>query len=191
MKAQLILADPPWQYKHKPPRSNADQHYQTMDLESLKNFPISNLVADNCALFMWATWPKLRSAFALMEAWGFEYKTLAWEWVKQTKDGSKLAMGLGHYTRGTVEPCLLAFKGKPIRVADRSIKNVILAPRGKHSVKPVDQYNLIQRLYPDLEPKLELFARTKQPGWLSWGNEIDSDFDVELDAAIERFGGVT
>ena len=47
---------------------------------------------------------------------------------------------------------------------------VLLAPRARHSEKPVEMYEEIEKVSPG--PYLELFARNERPGWLSWGNEV-------------------
>lgn len=42
---------------------------------------------------MWATFPMLREALEVIEAWGFTYKTIAFNWVKQNKTGAGLFWG--------------------------------------------------------------------------------------------------
>lgn len=61
---------------------------------------------------MWATYPKLKEVLDVIDAWGFKYKTIAFQWIKQNKSGDGLFFGLGRWTRGNSEPCLLATKGK-------------------------------------------------------------------------------
>lgn len=175
----LILADPPWKYQdysapagttHARARGAA-KHYPTMALPQIKALPVADLASPDAVLFMWATWPLIDQGLATIEAWGFTFKTLAWEWVKTTKAGSP-AMGMGRYTRSNPEPCLLAFRGKPVPVAAHDVIALIFAPRGQHSRKPAEQYQRIDRLYPDHGPRLELFATEAQPGWAVWGNEL-------------------
>jgi N6-adenosine-specific RNA methylase IME4 len=133
-----------------------------------------------------------------MDAWGFEYKTLAWEWVKLNKSGVGWHLGMGYYTRANPEPCLLAVRGKmPVAVRDQ--RNLIVSyedecgpltglpmagflndclelpmiePIGKHSRKPDAQYRKIESLYPSGR-YIELFARRPVDGWDVLGNEID------------------
>ena len=66
---------------------------------------------------MWATFPMLREALDVIEAWGFSYKTVAFNWVKQNRNGTGIFMGLGNWTRSNSEICLLATKGKPKRIS--------------------------------------------------------------------------
>jgi N6-adenosine-specific RNA methylase IME4 len=84
----VIYADPPWTFQNwsaKGTGRNAVSHYDCLDFGALAALPIADLAADNCALFLWATDPLLRRAFDLIEAWGFEYKTVGFYWVKLNK----------------------------------------------------------------------------------------------------------
>ena len=119
---------------------------------------------------MWATFPMLKEALDVIEAWGFTYKTVAFNWVKQNKSGEGLFMGLGNWTRSNSEICLLAVKGKPKRVS-AGVRSVVLSPLQRHSQKPAEVRDKIVELMGDL-PRIELFARETAPGWDAWGNEI-------------------
>jgi len=178
----IIMADPPWPYQNQATRAATGNHYASMSLNDIKALPVGRLAALPCALFLWVTWPNIQMAFEVIDAWGFEYKTLAWDWWKTNLAGDKFIMGLGNYSRSNPEPCLLAFKkvrtrGRIMKVADRAVKAWIIAPRGKHSQKPNQQYDNINRLYPDM-PKLELFARQVWPGWDAWGDELEGSVDL-------------
>jgi len=173
-KFDVILADPPWKYKNISTRAAAVKHYPVMSLKDIIWLPVEELAADRCALFLWATWPTMPNPFDVITGWGFQYKTLAWDWFKTNLAEDKFIIGLGNYSRANPEPCLLAFKnGKPIKVADHSVPAFIFSPRQAHSQKPDKQYEYIERLYPDAN-KIELFARKVRPGWAAWGNRIES-----------------
>lgn len=172
-KYAIIYADPPWGYQNRGTRAAANKHYDVMSIEDLKMLPVGRgggaLAADDCALFMWATFPMLREAIQLIEAWGFEYKTIAFNWIKQNKRGSGLFWGLGNWTRSNSEICLLAIKGKPKRLS-AAVHSVIMSPVQRHSQKPEEARERIVQLMGDL-PRIELFARSAAPGWDVWGNE--------------------
>ncbi len=181
---QIIYADPAWQYRNKTIRGGAEHHYGTMSLEKICALQISKLAADDAALFLWVTWPCLEDAFKVITAWGFTYKNCAFDWIKTTKDNNP-AMGLGHWSRGNSEPCLLATRGKPKRVsadvrqpiiddhftADELADHLLACQRGAHSVKPPETRDRIVKLLGDV-PRIELFARQRVPGWAAWGNEL-------------------
>ena len=171
-KYNIIYADPPWGYKNKATRAAAEKHYGTMTIEELKGMGIGKeggIAADDCVLFMWATFPMLNEALELIEAWGFKYKTLAFNWVKQNKSGQGIFWGLGNWTRSNSEICLLAVKGKPKRISAR-VHSVLLSPIQRHSQKPAEIRERIVELMGDL-PRIELFARSGAEGWDVWGNE--------------------
>lgn len=190
----VILADPPWRYRvwNRPTaqKRTAESHYPTMSIEELCKLDVGSLAANNAALFLWTTWPAIFEAQEVIKAWGFTYKTLAWEWVKLNSKwlgnlssvididtfNRLIFFGMGYYSRANCEPCLLAVKGR-MPVKDRAIRNVLFAENSQHSRKPEKQYELIQRLYPGRR-YLELFARQERPGWEVWGNEVESGVEV-------------
>jgi len=168
-KYKIIYADPPWAYNDKGCQGTATDHYSTMENKDICALPIKDIADDNCVLFLWATYPKLPEALEVIKAWGFEYKSIAFQWIKKNKNGGGLFYGLGRWTRGNTEPCLLATKGKPQRIS-ASVFQIIQSPLRQHSRKPDITRNKIIELMGDL-PRIELFARQKIEGWDIWGNE--------------------
>jgi len=195
---RVILADPPWKFKTWSKRGlgrSPDRHYRTMTIAQLKALPIGQLVAKDCALFLWTTWPHLLQALELVEAWGFTYKTLAFVWIKLTKRG-RLHWGTGYWTRANSEPCLLATRGKPRR-RHRDVHQVMMEVVREHSRKPAVVHERIERLVRG--PYLELFAREHPRGWASWGDELGKFDDpvgdvsagthrLRVDKAFARLG---
>lgn len=175
-KFSLILADPAWSYRvwnKKDIGRSAENHYPTMSLKDICALPVTDIAADDCVLFLWATFPNLPEAFEVIKAWGFTYKTVAFTWVKTCRKSSGYFMSLGHWTRANAEICLLATKGHPHRIS-KSVRQLIVSPVRRHSQKPDETRERIIELMGDL-PRIELFAREKVDGWSAWGNEIDSD----------------
>jgi N6-adenosine-specific RNA methylase IME4 len=168
----VIYADPPWPfevYSAKGKQRSAERHYDTMSLEEIKALPIAELAADDCALFLWVVNPQLPGALDAIRSWGFQYKTIAFTWVKQNRGGDGLFMGLGYWTRANAESCLLATRGSPSRLA-KDVHQIVMAPVAEHSRKPDEVRTRIERLVPG--PYLELFARRPITGWTTWGDEI-------------------
>lgn len=195
-KYGVIYADPPWKFSNwggdtQIRNGVAASHYNVMDTDALCAMPVGKLAADDCALFMWATWPTLPDALRVGTAWGFEYKTLAFDWLKITGNGT-FRMGLGNWTRANSEPCLLFTRGTPKRKSKR-VRQVIaevgqlelfppiVEPLTVHSAKPFEAYRRIEALLDG--PYLELFARVQYPGWDVWGNEAPKSI------SWEPFGG--
>ena len=107
-KYKIIYADPPWRYDQKRLQGAAEKHYATMNINDICALPVTDLADKDCALFLWATFPMLPEALKLIKAWGFEYKTVAFVWLKQNKKSPSWFYGLGFWTRGNAEVCLLA-----------------------------------------------------------------------------------
>ena len=124
---------------------------------------------------MWATFPNIDQALAVMNAWGFEYKTAAFVWVKKNKKNTDTNFwGMGAYTRANAEPCLLGIsKGTRAKqqVINNGIHQIIESPIEKHSKKPDVVREKIIELLGDV-PRIELFAREQAAGWDCWGNEV-------------------
>lgn len=166
---KTVLADPPWDIQQKGIRG-AEHHYPLMKLDQIKAMPVGSLVADNAHLWLWVTNATLRDGYDVAEAWGFSVRSpLTW---------IKMRLGLGQYLRNSTEHLLFATRGKaPVNF--RSQPTWINAPVQEHSVKPNEQYAVIERISDG--PYLELFARRRPPStrdWSVWGNEIDSDITV-------------
>ena len=171
-----ILADPPWTYDDTADagKRGAAHKYSLLTDAALQSMPIAQLAAPDCVLFLWATFPKIHEALALIPAWGFVYKTVAFVWVKTSGGATGVAWGMGRWTRSNAELCILATRGRPKR-ADAGVHQIIFAPPAKHSAKPHETYNRIERLLPPC-PRLELFARNERSGWDAWGNEVPFTF---------------
>jgi len=164
VKYGLIYSDPPWRFRtwsESNQKKSAKNHYDLMELDDIKALPVAEMAADNCVLLMWACNPMIQHALAVIDAWGFTYKTVAFTWAKQTPSATKWHFGLGYWTRQNTEQCFLATRGKPKALA-RNVRQLVVAPRREHSRKP-ELYCAIQRL--TAGPYCELFARHTYPGW--------------------------
>lgn len=182
----VLYADPPWLYCNWSPgraqsMPGAASHgrtvpYPCMPTRDICALPVQGLAAPDCVLFLWATYPMLPDALAVIGAWGFTYKSVAFTWVKLNPSGRGFAYGLGYWTRANPELCLLATRGHPKRVS-KSVPNLLVSPRREHSRKPDEVRERIVTLCGDV-PRAELFARQRVPGWSAWGNEVVSDFTL-------------
>lgn len=171
-KYKIIYADPPWQYRDKASagKRGASFKYPTQSKEWLKELPVQSLSEDDCALFMWVTMPMLNEGLELLKSWGFEYKTVAFTWVKRNKKADTWFFGMGNWTRANAELCLLGTKGK-IKREYAGVSSIIDSRIEKHSKKPDCAREKIVSLMGDLT-RIELFARERYDGWDAWGNEI-------------------
>ncbi len=183
-KYSIIACDPPWAYDDKLTGGkvwgSVENHYSAMEHEDMLKLPVKEIAEKDCIMFMWITWPKLKEALEVMEAWGFTYRTAAFVWVK-TFNG-RVHRGMGRWTRSNSEVVLLGKRGKPQRLSakvSQIIRTIddgdwtpetVTAELKGHSVKPDIFRKKIVQLVGDL-PRIELFARTKIHGWDTWGND--------------------
>jgi len=175
----IIYADPPWHYhvwSDKGKSRTAEHHYPTMALKDICALNVGAIAQDDCALFLWATFPQLQDAFSVIKAWGFSYKTVAFVWIKHNRKASSLFWGMSYWTRANAELCLLATKGRPRRVSAR-VHQVIESPVRRHSQKPDEARTRIVELMGNLS-RIELFAREKASGWDAWGDEAKCDIEL-------------
>ena len=183
-KYQTILADPPWRYNsranHKTRfRGGACGHYDLMPTRSIGDIPIHKLVdPKGCILFMWATFPMIQDALKTIELWGFTYKTVAFTWCKLNPKALTPFFGVGYYTKSNAEVCLLATHGPVLKPVSNAVSSLILSPRREHSRKPDEQYERIEKLYPD-HNRIELFARHARREWDAWGDQTINTTHVD------------
>lgn len=185
----IIYLDPAWRYRDSTCRGAAEQHYtadngtgrSTMNDAELCALPVGEIAARDCALFMWGTWPKDREKYLLLDAWGFEFKTLAFIWHKYRNNSCRPFYGNGRWTRANSEPVWLATRGKPKRI-DKGVDQLIetigddddcLLQAGvmEHSAKPDEVAQRILRLMGSQVPAIDLFARKRTEGFDAWGND--------------------
>ena len=173
---QIIYADPPWRYDQKGLQGAAEKHYSTMSLEDICKLPVGSISAKDSILFLWATFPQLPAALRVISAWGLKHKTVAFLWLKKNRKADSWFFGLGFWTRGNAEVCLLATRGHPKRQSSK-IHQFIISPIEAHSKKPDIVRDKIVELAGDV-PRIELFARQTTPGWDVWGNEVTSSITL-------------
>lgn len=174
-----ILADPPWRFKNSSgkiaPENKKLHRYPTMALADIKALSVTAVADVPSHLYLWVPNTLLADGLAVMEAWGFTYKSnLVWHKIR--KDGKSDGRGVGFYFRNATEMLLFGVRGKNARTLApaRSQVNVISSQKREHSRKPDEQYDLIERC--SKGPYLELFARGTRPGWASWGNQANEDY---------------
>jgi N6-adenosine-specific RNA methylase IME4 len=161
---RVIVADPPWPYERdtEDPLNRATYAYPQMSVAAICKVDVPSIAATNSILWLWTTNHHMREALSVLDAWGFELKTIL-TWVKNRP-------GNGYWLRGQTEHVLLATRGKPT-VTLSNQTTVLLAPAGRHSAKPSEFFALVERLCP--APRYcELFSRRRHSDlWDCHGDE--------------------
>jgi len=163
---RVIVADPPWAYdsRAEDPSHRVANPYPQMSLDAIRAMPVAGLAHDDSVLWLWTTNSHMRDAFTVLDAWGFQHKTIL-TWAKDR-------MGTGDWLRGQTEHCLLAVRGRPV-VTLTNQTTLLQAPLREHSRKPDAFHALVESLCPATDGgRLELFARQTRPGWVSAGAEV-------------------
>ncbi len=170
VKWQTVYADPPWNYSNQGTRAATDNHYGTMTLDDICALRVADIVADKAHLHLWTTNAFLFDAKAVIEAWGFEYKSVL-VWVKPQ-------MGIGNYWRVSHEFLLLGTRGG-LTFRDHAQMSWREAGRIGHSRKPEEFRKAVETV--GTAPRLELFARRLSEGWSAWGDRIEGNlFDERI-----------
>lgn len=186
-KYTLIYADSAWTYRDKANdgERGAGHKYQTMTIPDICRLPIWDLAAENCLLAMWWVPTQPMEALKVMDAWGFRLMTMkGFTWHKTNKHKGNSAIGMGHMTRANSEDCLFAVRGKLPPRMDASICQHITSPRMEHSAKPQIIRDSLVRLLGEV-PRIELFARSQDDSWDSWGNQCNRSVDLYPGVAMK------
>jgi N6-adenosine-specific RNA methylase IME4 len=184
-KFGTIYADPPWPYRNGASRGACARHYATMTLEEIAALPVAELAAGAAHLHLWTTTAFLAEALAVMGRWGFRY-TSHMVWCKGTarreRDGKtgkftgwmrvRPQLGCGNYWRVSHELLLLGVRGGA-PFADKRLPSYFIGRRGRHSEKPDEVRQMVERASPGA--RLELFARSPSPGWTCWGDQVSRE----------------
>lgn len=174
LRPAIVYCDPPWAYASKVHAMGTHQLYNSMSDAELAALPVAGLAAEDAALFMWVTLPKLDAAHRIIEAWGFEFRAVFLVWNKVARYYGRAPRSKSIYTRPNAELLLLAIRGSmpSLKAGGSNMhSNVLLTRPDDHSHKPEVVRQLIVETFGDL-PRIELFARQTEPDWLAWGNEI-------------------
>ena len=155
----VIVIDPPWPYgtQYDSEFRRVGSFYPEMPIEEIKSIQLPS--AEDCILWLWTTHRFMRDSFSILDAWGFrEVSILTW---------AKNRIGIGHWLRSQTEFCIMAVKGKPkVNLTNQS--TILDADIGKHSEKPQEFYDLVNKLC--IGRKMDYFCGvTKREGWDSYG----------------------
>jgi N6-adenosine-specific RNA methylase IME4 len=121
--------DLPWPYevRDEDPSHRAAVPYPTMSIAEMCALQVPSIMHADSILWMWTTNHHMREAYDVLDAWGFEPKTIL-TWAKDK-------MGTGDWLRGQIEHCIMAVRGKPVVTLSNQTTLLHAEVRG-HSQKP-------------------------------------------------------
>ncbi len=169
---RTVVADPPWRptlhantagRKEGPYRAGPQRYYQTMTVdEILTEWVKISPVQRKTHLWLWVLNQHVDWGYRVARAWGFEPQQMV-TWCKP-------GLGTGQFQCNT-ESVLLCRKGGPVGNAFGKTKGTHFHwPRGAHSAKPEEFYQLVERVSPG--PYYEMFARRRREGWEQMGDQL-------------------
>jgi N6-adenosine-specific RNA methylase IME4 len=184
---RVIVADPPWPYevRQEDPSHRATHPYPQMSIAQICAFNAAEIAHEDCILWLWTTNHHMRESYAVLDAWGFQPKTIL-TWGKDK-------MGTGDWLRGQSEHCHLAVRCKPT-VTLTSQTTLLHGPLRANSQKPAEFYDLVESLCP--APRYaNLFSRYQHNDkWDCHGDEAPppekpydaaDDFAKSIDVAYD------
>lgn len=184
----VLYADPPGRFGVRSEVTgrdrSAENHYPTMPTEEIAGLlaELGGVAARDAVLFLWATTPMLLDGLAVMQAWGFTYKS-HWIWDKEVA-------GTGYWGRDRHELLLIGTRGDAVAPLPGTQPDTVHRERkGRHSAKPDAFAERIETLLPGIA-KIELFARAARPGWDVWGFEAGSSPEAGDDLGADENGMV-
>lgn len=161
----VIVIDPPWPMekieREVRPNQSSEIDYPVMTEDELAALILP--AAGNCHLWIWTTHKFMPMALRLAPQWGFRY-VCCFVWHKP---GGFQPIGLPQYN---CEFALYCRAGVPEFCDLKNFKLCFSAPRGAHSEKPEEFYDLIRRVTSGR--RIDMFNRREIEGFDRWGNEV-------------------
>ena len=107
-------------------------------IEDVVEMPVMDIIADDAIMFMWTTVEQLPESMALLETWGFDYRSqLVWRKSKAT---------ITAYTREQHELVLIGKRGNPAKPAERERPpSVFEAPVPRQGRHPDILFQIVER----------------------------------------------
>lgn len=152
------------------PKASPQLRYETLSVPEIAALKPS--IAAQAHVYIWCLSQHVDWGYEVARAWGAEpIILLTWK---------KPGLGAGRF-RCNTEHVLLARvgsrHGNPFggggRYQQATEGTLFEWPRGEHSEKPREFFELVERLSP--EPRLEMYARAPRSGWSVWGKEATGD----------------
>lgn len=174
---RTIVADPPWQptlgatwESRMRDKAGPQRFYDTLSVEQI--IAHRPEIAPQAHVYIWCLSAHVDWGYAVAAAWGAEPITLL-TWKKPGLGAGRFRCNTEHVLVARVGPRAGNPFGQGGRHAQATDGTLFEWPRGRHSEKPQEFYDLVERLSP--EPRLEMYARQPRSGWDVWGLEAQGN----------------
>lgn len=178
-KYDVLVLDPPWTNKHVKRRKGYNMIANDELLREL--CPLEGILSASCLVFVWVTNKQTHKDFVLKElfkVWNVEF-IAEWIWLKVTKYGEPVHPLYSSHKKPFERIIVGKSKDNMCRPdgLDKGTHipeklTIVSVPSSVHSHKP--PLEEVMNLFVDkgkFVNRLELFARSLLPGWMSCGNQ--------------------
>lgn len=165
-KYRTIVIDPPWEIEkiQREVRPNQiEMDYPMMNIEEIKDFPISNLFdKKGCHVYLWTTHKHLPDALDVFKSWNVSYQCVL-TWIKN--------VGITPFSWMYSTELVLFGRVGSLSLFKNGLRIDFYGKVREHSRKPNEFYDLIKQASP--EPRIDVFSREKRNGFAQYGNEVN------------------
>ena len=148
--------------------------YRTLTLARIAALPVGEIAGATAHLYLWCPNAMLPEGLAVMDAWGFTYKSNI-VWHKVRKDGGSDGRGVGFYFRNVTELILFGVRGRNARTLAPGRRQVNLLTTRKREHRQARRA-VCDRRSVQSRTLFELFARGARAGWAAWGNQASESY---------------
>jgi len=177
---RTVVADPPWQPKMAitnggAPKASPQLRYDTLSVPEI--IALRPKLADQAHVYIWGVTQHVDWAYDVARAWNAEPIILL-TWKKPGVGTGRFQCNTEHVLVARVGDRLGNPFGQGGRHAPATNGTLFEWPRGRHSAKPREFFDLVEKLSPG--PRLEMYARGPRDGWAVWGNQSNGAPDMPL-----------
>lgn len=149
-------------------KSGPQRFYNTLPVPEI--IALRPKIAGQAHLYIWGVTQHVDWTYEVARAWGAD-PIILMTWRKPGVGTGRFQCNTEHFLVARVGNRMGNPFGQGGRHAPATKGTCFDWPRGRHSEKPREFFELVERLSPG--PRLEMYARGPREGWAVWGNQSD------------------